>query len=39
MSWDSWGAELPGLFILPWAVTLAAAVYAYAAHRLRPVPG
>lgn len=35
MSWDSWGAGLPGLFFLPWGVTLAAAVYAYAVRRSR----
>lgn len=35
MSWDSWGAGLPGLFFLPWGLTLAAAVYAYTVRRLR----
>lgn len=36
LSWDSWGASLPGLFILPWGLALAAAVYAYGVRRTRP---
>lgn len=34
MTWTSWGPELPGLFILPWGIALAIAVYAYAVGRL-----
>jgi hypothetical protein len=30
---DSWGTSAPGLFWLPWGLTLGAATYAYAAHR------
>jgi hypothetical protein len=33
VSWDTWGEGLPGLFFLPWGLTLAAAVYAYAVRR------
>lgn len=35
VSWDNWGESAPGLFFLPWGLTLAAAVYAYAVHRRR----
>lgn len=31
--WSAWGASLPGAFILPWGLALAAAVYAYAMRR------
>ncbi|GAB4001044.1 hypothetical protein GCM10029992_35170 [Glycomyces albus] len=32
--WGEWGASLPGLFILPWGIALAAAVYGYTVRRL-----
>ncbi len=35
MDRDSWGAALPGLSFLPWGLTLAAAVAAYAVRRSR----
>ncbi|GAB3762454.1 hypothetical protein [Microlunatus parietis] len=34
MTPENWGATAPGLFILPWGIALALAVYGYAARRL-----